>query len=147
MPPQAELTFNSHAFYRSLMEYFGAYTLHPNLSKREALASSAVRAASKIEAKLIIVFTVTGNTARLVAKYKPAMPILTVSVCVCVTACTWAWACQTHTCSWMLAVMHRSRRAALLLQILRLGWPVTHKQHCWCMTRAQLQGLQHHPCI
>lgn len=75
---QAELTFDSQEFYRSLMEHFGCYTLHPNLSKREALASSAVRAAGKINAKLIIVFTVTGNTARLVAKYKPAMPILTV---------------------------------------------------------------------
>jgi pyruvate kinase len=32
-------------------EYFGCYTLHPNLSKREALASSAVRAAAKINAK------------------------------------------------------------------------------------------------
>lgn len=75
---QAERSFDSHTFYRSLMEYFGCYTLHPNLSKREALASSAVRAAAKINAALIIVFTVTGNTARLVAKYKPTQPILTV---------------------------------------------------------------------
>ncbi|PNW87383.1 hypothetical protein CHLRE_02g147900v5 [Chlamydomonas reinhardtii] len=75
---QAELCFDNQSYYRSLMEYFGCYTLHPNLGKREALASSAVRAAAKINAALIIVFTVTGQTARLVAKYKPACPILTV---------------------------------------------------------------------
>ncbi|GLC56042.1 hypothetical protein PLESTB_001058300 [Pleodorina starrii] len=75
---QAELCFDNQSYYRSLMEYFGCYTLHPNLGKREALASSAVRAAAKINAALIIVFTVTGQTARLVAKYKPASPILTV---------------------------------------------------------------------
>lgn len=80
-PPcaQAELCFDNQSYYRSLMEYFGCYTLHPSLGKREALASSAVRAADKIDAALIIVFTVTGQTARLVAKYKPACPILTVS--------------------------------------------------------------------
>ncbi len=77
--PQAELCFDNQSYYRSLMEYFGCYTLHPSLGKREALASSAVRAADKIDAALIIVFTVTGQTARLVAKYKPACPVLTVS--------------------------------------------------------------------
>ena len=44
----------------------------------EALASSAVRAAEKSQAKILIVFTVTGNTARMIAKYKPKQPILTV---------------------------------------------------------------------
>jgi pyruvate kinase len=34
----------------------------------EALASAAVRAAHKVDAKLIIAFTVTGRTARLLAK-------------------------------------------------------------------------------
>lgn len=75
---QAEKCFDHQGYYRSLMEYFGCYTLFPHLGKREALASSAVRAAAKINAALIIVFTVTGQTARLVAKYKPASPILTV---------------------------------------------------------------------
>ena len=45
----------------------------------EALASSAVRAALKSQAALIIVFTVSGRTARLVAKYRPSQPILAVS--------------------------------------------------------------------
>ncbi len=37
-------------------------------AQAEALASGAVRAAHKMDAKLIVVFTVTGRTARLVAK-------------------------------------------------------------------------------
>lgn len=45
--------------------------------QHEAMASSAVRAADKMQARLIIVFTVTGNTARMLAKYKPTQPILT----------------------------------------------------------------------
>eukprot|EP00955_Chlamydomonas_euryale_P012762 137883-Chlamydomonas_euryale.AAC.2 len=53
------------------------------MSKSEALASSAVRAAGKMDAKLIIVFTVTGNTARMLSKYKPSQPVLCV---VCPTS-------------------------------------------------------------
>ena len=44
----------------------------------EALATAAVRAAYKLNAALIIVFTVTGRTARLIAKYRPQQPVLTV---------------------------------------------------------------------
>lgn len=43
------------------------------LSKLEALASSSVRVAEKAAAKLIIVFTDTGLTAALVAKYRCEM--------------------------------------------------------------------------
>lgn len=42
------------------------------LSKLEALASSSVRVAEKAAAKLLIVFTDTGLTAALVAKYRCA---------------------------------------------------------------------------
>ncbi|GAX81790.1 hypothetical protein CEUSTIGMA_g9218.t1 [Chlamydomonas eustigma] len=52
----------------------------PYLSKLEAIASSAVRAADKVQAKLIVVYTHTGQTAELVAKYRPPMPILTMVV-------------------------------------------------------------------
>lgn len=48
-------------------------------TQTEALATAAVRAATKLRAALIIVFTVTGRTARLIAKYRPQQPILTVS--------------------------------------------------------------------
>jgi pyruvate kinase len=50
------------------------------LSKLEAICSSAVRAAAKCDAKLIIVFTNAGKTAQLVAKYRPPMPILTMVI-------------------------------------------------------------------
>lgn len=50
------------------------------LSKLESIASSAVRAADKVCASLVIVYTHTGMTAQLVAKYRPPMPILTLVV-------------------------------------------------------------------
>lgn len=52
----------------------------PYLSKVESIASSAVRAAAKISAKLLVVFTHSGHTAQLVAKYRPQIPILTLVV-------------------------------------------------------------------
>lgn len=52
----------------------------PYLSKLESIASSAVRVADKVRAKLIVVYTQTGLTAHLVAKYRPPMPILTLVV-------------------------------------------------------------------
>jgi len=52
----------------------------PYLSKLESIASSAVRAADKVNASLIVVYTHTGQTAELVAKYRPPMPILTLVV-------------------------------------------------------------------
>jgi pyruvate kinase len=50
------------------------------LSQSEALASSAVRAASKVGAAMIVVFTRTGHTARLVSKYRPNMPIVSLVI-------------------------------------------------------------------
>ncbi|KAF6256496.1 pyruvate kinase [Scenedesmus sp. NREL 46B-D3] len=52
----------------------------PFLSKLESLASSAVRTAGNTGAHLIVVYTATGRTAQLVAKYRPPMPILTLVV-------------------------------------------------------------------
>ncbi|KAF6256488.1 Pyruvate/Phosphoenolpyruvate kinase-like domain-containing protein [Scenedesmus sp. NREL 46B-D3] len=52
----------------------------PFMNLLESLASSAVRAAGKVQADLIIVYTATGRTAQLVAKYRPPMPILTLVV-------------------------------------------------------------------
>lgn len=42
------------------------------------MASTAVRAAMHLKADLIIVFTVGGQTPRLISKYRPNMPILSV---------------------------------------------------------------------
>nr|AAF44707.1 cytosolic pyruvate kinase [Lilium longiflorum] len=50
------------------------------MSPLESLASSAVRTANKAKAALIVVLTRGGTTAKLVAKYRPAVPILSVVV-------------------------------------------------------------------
>ncbi|KAL6536170.1 hypothetical protein OROHE_013014 [Orobanche hederae] len=46
----------------------------------ESIASSAVRAALKVKASVIICFTSPGRAARLIAKYRPTMPILSVVI-------------------------------------------------------------------
>ena len=65
---------HSDAQHESIM------TKTPYLSKLEAIASSAVRAADKVQAKLILCYTHTGQTAELIAKYRPPMPIMTMVV-------------------------------------------------------------------
>ncbi|KAJ7971864.1 Pyruvate kinase family protein [Quillaja saponaria] len=50
------------------------------MSPLESMASSAVRTASSIKAAIILVLTRGGTTAKLVAKYRPSMPILSVVV-------------------------------------------------------------------
>jgi len=48
----------------------------PVLSKLESMASSAVRAAEKVGAALIVVYTQSGAAASLVSKYRPPIPIV-----------------------------------------------------------------------
>lgn len=48
--------------------------------KKEALAAAAVQTAFQIEAKIIVVFSHTGETTRLVAKYHPQCPVLSMSI-------------------------------------------------------------------
>ncbi|WOK92809.1 pyruvate kinase, cytosolic isozyme [Canna indica] len=55
------------------------------MSPLESLASSAVRTANKAQATLIVVLTRGGTTAKLVAKYRPRVPILSVVVPVLTT--------------------------------------------------------------
>ncbi|ERM97241.1 pyruvate kinase, cytosolic isozyme [Amborella trichopoda] len=50
------------------------------MSPLESLAFSAVRTANSSKAKLILVLTKGGSTAKLVAKYRPAIPILSVVI-------------------------------------------------------------------
>jgi pyruvate kinase len=76
---QAEKVFDHENHYQqqlpqSVMDEGGG------LSQSEALASSAVRAASKVGAAMIVVFTRTGHTARLVSKYRPNMPIVSLVI-------------------------------------------------------------------
>jgi pyruvate kinase len=76
---QAERCFDATAYYNHVMDAVGAHTLHPDVfDKTEALATAAVRASTKVAASLIVAFTVTGRTAALIAKYRPANPVLTV---------------------------------------------------------------------
>ncbi|KAL8555565.1 hypothetical protein ACS0TY_003388 [Phlomoides rotata] len=46
----------------------------------ESITSSAVRAALKVKASVIICFTSSGRAARLIAKYRPTMPVLSVVI-------------------------------------------------------------------
>jgi pyruvate kinase len=49
---------------------------HDSKHELDSLAYSAVQSARDMEAKLIIVITMTGNMAKAVAKYRPNVPIL-----------------------------------------------------------------------
>ncbi|GFQ03167.1 pyruvate kinase cytosolic isozyme [Phtheirospermum japonicum] len=66
------------------------------MSPLESLASSAVRTANKARAKLIVVMTRGGSTAKLVAKYRPAVPILSVVVPV-LTTDSFDWSISDET--------------------------------------------------
>ncbi|EFJ40338.1 cytosolic pyruvate kinase [Volvox carteri f. nagariensis] len=70
----AEKVFDHHYHYEHLME------VGERGEGLESIASSAVRAADRVGASLIVVYTHTGKTAQLVAKYRPPMPILTLVV-------------------------------------------------------------------
>ncbi|XXG72102.1 hypothetical protein AAC387_Pa07g1266 [Persea americana] len=68
------------------------------LSPLESLASSAVRTANKVRATLIVVLTRGGTTAKLVAKYRPSVPILSVVVPVLTTETdSFNWTCSEET--------------------------------------------------
>lgn len=49
-------------------------------TRKEALSAAAVQTAFQIDATLIVVFSHTGETTRLVAKYHPACPVLSLSI-------------------------------------------------------------------
>ncbi|GLJ35471.1 hypothetical protein SUGI_0713400 [Cryptomeria japonica] len=66
------------------------------MSPLESLASSAVRTANKARATLIVVLTRGGTTAKLVAKYRPPVPILSVVVPI-LTTDSFDWTCSDET--------------------------------------------------
>lgn len=66
------------------------------MSPLESLASSAVRTANKVRATLIVVLTRGGSTARLVCKYRPSVPILSVAVPV-MTTDNLTWQCSEES--------------------------------------------------
>uniref|UniRef100_A0AAV1VFB0 Pyruvate kinase n=1 Tax=Peronospora matthiolae TaxID=2874970 RepID=A0AAV1VFB0_9STRA len=58
------------ALHNAVLGTFG------QMSTQEAITSSAVKTAIDIKAKMIVVLTESGDTARLVAKFRPSMPVL-----------------------------------------------------------------------
>ncbi|KAI3984641.1 hypothetical protein MKX01_004004 [Papaver californicum] len=72
---EAEKVFNQELYFKKTSKYVGE-----PMSHLESIASSAVRAAIKTKASVIIVFTSTGKAARLIAKYRPTMPVISVVV-------------------------------------------------------------------
>jgi len=85
---EAEASIDYYALFKSIIRR--APLPMPPL---ESLASSAVRTAHKVRAALIVVLTRGGSTARLVAKYRPSMPVLTVAVPV-LTTDSLTWTCS-----------------------------------------------------
>ncbi|PPR92507.1 hypothetical protein GOBAR_AA28174 [Gossypium barbadense] len=71
----AEKVFNQDMFFKKTVKYVGEPMTH-----LESIASSAVRAAIKVKASVIICFTSSGRAARLIAKYRPTMPVLSVVI-------------------------------------------------------------------
>ncbi|XP_076882918.1 pyruvate kinase, cytosolic isozyme-like [Bidens hawaiensis] len=72
---QAESTVDYSAAYKRI-----STRIPVPMSPLESLAASAVRTANTSQASLILVLTRGGTTAKLVAKYRPRVPILSVVV-------------------------------------------------------------------
>ncbi|XP_057417773.1 pyruvate kinase, cytosolic isozyme-like [Lotus japonicus] len=72
---EAESTLDYGDVFKRIMEHSPV-----PMSPLESLASSAVKTANSARAALILVLTRGGSTAKLVAKYRPGMPILSVVV-------------------------------------------------------------------
>ncbi|KAH1243348.1 Pyruvate kinase, cytosolic isozyme [Glycine max] len=85
---EAESTLDYGDVFKRIMEHSPV-----PMSPLESLASSAVRTANSARAALILVLTRGGSTAKLVAKYRPGMPILSVVVPELKTD-TFDWACS-----------------------------------------------------
>ncbi|CAI9773959.1 unnamed protein product [Fraxinus pennsylvanica] len=72
---EAEKVYNHDHYFKKTVKYVGEPMTH-----LESIAASAVRAAIKVKASVIICFTSSGRAARLIAKYRPTMPVLSVVI-------------------------------------------------------------------
>lgn len=72
---EAEACFNNEKFFEDLL----AATKFDHQDATHAVAVAAVEASYRVKAKSIIVLTSTGNTGRLVSKFRPTCPIVTVA--------------------------------------------------------------------
>ncbi|TFJ87005.1 hypothetical protein NSK_001339 [Nannochloropsis salina CCMP1776] len=71
---EAESAMNYNQLSNTMRNTVMAFMGH--MPAPESVASSSVKTAFDIDAKMIVVLTETGNTAQLIAKYRPSMPIL-----------------------------------------------------------------------
>mmetsp|Transcript_25267 Transcript_25267/g.47777 ORF Transcript_25267/g.47777 Transcript_25267/m.47777 type:complete len:580 (+) Transcript_25267:93-1832(+) len=97
---EAEKVFPYDEHFRKVMDVTEA---GGTMTQAEALASSAVRAAMKVEASMLVVFTESGTTARQLSKYRPRMPILSVIIP----------RLRTNGLRWVLEGDHEARRCAI----------------------------------
>nr|AFK41735.1 unknown [Medicago truncatula] len=88
---EAESTIDYGNVFKRIMEHSPV-----PMSPLESLASSAVRTANSARAALILVLTRGGTTAKLVAKYRPGTPILSVVVPE-LTTDTFDWSCSDES--------------------------------------------------
>ncbi|EPS61048.1 pyruvate kinase, partial [Genlisea aurea] len=72
---EAKKVYNQGLFFKKSIKS----TVKP-MMHMESIASTAVRAATNVKASVIICFTCSGRTARLIAKYRPTMPVLSIVV-------------------------------------------------------------------
>eukprot|EP01029_Cantina_marsupialis_P015510 TRINITY_DN339_c0_g2_i1.p1 TRINITY_DN339_c0_g2~~TRINITY_DN339_c0_g2_i1.p1 ORF type:complete len:503 (-),score=134.29 TRINITY_DN339_c0_g2_i1:165-1673(-) len=71
---EAEASLNYNKLYQAVRNT--TLEAHKKVEVTETIASSAVKAAIDCGAKMLVVCTETGRSARLVAKYRPEIPIL-----------------------------------------------------------------------
>jgi pyruvate kinase len=86
---EAESSIDHDSLFRSILD-----SQPTPMSALESLASSAVRTAQKLSASAIVVLTRGGTVARLVMKYRPSCPVLTVAVPSLTTTDGTAWTCS-----------------------------------------------------
>ncbi|XP_057470599.1 pyruvate kinase 1, cytosolic-like [Actinidia eriantha] len=72
---EAEKVYNQDLYFKKTVKYVGEPMTH-----LESIASAAVRAAIKVKASVIICLTTSGRAARLIAKYRPTMPVISVVI-------------------------------------------------------------------
>lgn len=70
---EAEFTYNHDLNFKRISKYVGE-----PMAPAESVASSAVKVAAKVNAAMIAVFTASGGAARLIAKYRPSVPVLAI---------------------------------------------------------------------
>lgn len=72
---EAESVYNQSLHFKRIAKHVGE-----PMSHAESVASSAVRTAVNVNAAMIVAFTSTGGAPRLIAKYRPPVPVLAVVI-------------------------------------------------------------------